>query len=317
MRTHPLCSHILSQVVLVIPTVYNIEVPDFYTNWMDTFEWLEIKWYAVLNLECYAKTFGVSTFMMLQLLRCVLPFIICVLVLLSGYIIAPITRLVQKRRALKRASQAAAGLAEDTDSESLAEKRPSINDVLFTLPAALFVTFIFMPHAALGVFALWNCVPYETRDAELGGKQSVAYLQDDAAIRCDGSDDEYAKSQTLAITFLFIWPIFVPLAFWMLVFKCRKPVITRRPTALSRACVFLFKEYNQDHMWWEPVDILRKLLLTGFILLIPQDAAFLRLFTAMFITFTYLLLLLVVQPFKRFDNHACSVGRLPSAEPTP
>ena len=41
-------------------------------------------------------------------------------------------------------------------------------------------------------------------------------------------------------------------------------------SALAHAAVFLYDDYREAFFWWEPLEMMRKLTVTGFILLVPQ-----------------------------------------------
>ena len=53
---------------------------------------------------------------------------------------------------------------------------------------------------------------------------------------------------------------------------------------------------------------MRKLSLVAFVLLIPEDKAYLRLIMATLVTFFFLVLLLVVEPFKSGSDGIVAVG---------
>ena len=43
------------------------------------------------------------------------------------------------------------------------------------------------------------------------------------------------------------------------------------PSRLSRATTFLTNSYEPFAFWWEPLEMCRKLALTGWVLLIPEE----------------------------------------------
>jgi hypothetical protein len=46
-------------------------------------------------------------------------------------------------------------------------------------------------------------------------------------------------------------------------------VLTGIPTSLSQATAFLWADYRKSCYWWEPIEMFRKLILTGAVLLQP------------------------------------------------
>ena len=66
-----------------------------------------------------------------------------------------------------------------------------------------------------------------------------------------------------------MWPIGVPLLYAVLLWTSRTALINRRPTRMSSAIGFLSDDYSADAFWWEPVEMCRKLALTGAMLSNP------------------------------------------------
>ena len=64
----------------------------------------------------------------------------------------------------------------------------------------------------------------------------------------------------------------------------------------------LYDRYRVDTMWWELVEVTRKITLTGFLLLMPQDISFYRLVVALMLSVGYLALVQAARPFRRLDN---------------
>lgn len=59
---------------------------------------------------------------------------------------------------------------------------------------------------------------------------------------------------------------------------------------------------------WEPLELLRKLVLTSFVLLIPSSQTFIRLVVALMLTIGFLTLYLQLKPFKADDNDLIAIG---------
>jgi len=60
----------------------------------------------------------------------------------------------------------------------------------------------------------------------------------------------------------------------------------------------LTRDYTPSYFWWEWVELLRKLLLTGFVLSVPESAAFLRLVAAVLFSVLFLVGQTLLKPFK-------------------
>ena len=128
----------------------------------------------------------------------------------------------------------------------------------------------------------------------------------DASVECYTEDH---KSITdLAIGFIVLWPVGSLVLFTALLFACHKPLQAKTPTALTRATAFLHREYKTTFYWWEALELARKLVLTGFVLLIPEENALLRLVVATLICSFYVALVAATKPYKRVEDSVLAVA---------
>ena len=128
----------------------------------------------------------------------------------------------------------------------------------------------------------------------------------DASIEC--GTDEHGSVTELAFGLIALWPAGSLILFTSLLVACYKPLRAKRPNALTRATAFLHREYEKTWYWWEAVELARKLVLTGFVLLIPEERAFVRLVVATLVCSFYAVVLAVVQPFKRVEDNVLAVA---------
>ena len=73
-------------------------------------------------------------------------------------------------------------------------------------------------------------------------------------------------------------------------------------TQLGRATSFLTADYKSRAAYWEPLEMLRKLVLTGFVLRLPDSAEMSRLLVAITMSIAFLALQLSIKPFKRVED---------------
>ena len=131
-------------------------------------------------------------------------------------------------------------------------------------------------------------------------------MRQDASVEC-GSDD-HGPITGLAIGFIALWPAGSLVLFTSLLAACYKPLQAKTPNALTRATAFLHREYEQNWYWWEAVELARKLVLTGFVLLIPEERAFVRLVVATLVCSCYAVALAAVRPYKRVEDNVIAVA---------
>ena len=63
----------------------------------------------------------------------------------------------------------------------------------------------------------------------------------------------------------------MPLGFLALLLRVRKPVAAQRATPLSRATRFLWRDYSARFLFWEVLDLVRKIFLTSMVLFIDSE----------------------------------------------
>ena len=131
-------------------------------------------------------------------------------------------------------------------------------------------------------------------------------MRQDASVECGTDDHESIKN--LAIGFIVLWPVGSLVLFTSLLAACYKPLQAKSPNALTRATGFLHREYKKTWCWWEAVELARKLVLTGFVLLIPEKNAFLRLMVATLVCSCYGFMLAAVRPYKRVEDNVLAVA---------
>ena len=165
-------------------------------------------------------------------------------------------------------------------------------------PVDLFVAFLLCPTVSKGIFDTWDCTRYELNGAT-GNVRT--FLIADLQIVCGGNDypEEYNTITTIAYFFLLLWPIGMPLIFFLVLFPNREALRQRRSTRMVQATAFLHKEYDPTFYWWEIVTLTQRLVLTGWVLLIPVENEIWRFFFGLLTAFGYLSLIQFVQPYKR------------------
>ena len=117
-------------------------------------------------------------------------------------------------------------------------------------------------------------------------------------ITCSSDDAQYQSLNSFFVTFLMLW-LLVPLSGLALVISVQTSVRAQRPSNLANACRFLWRDYDTSFLYWEVLDMLRKMLLTALILFVDTefgDIRILRLWIATFVSGAYLALLALARP---------------------
>ena len=131
-------------------------------------------------------------------------------------------------------------------------------------------------------------------------------MRQDASVECGTS--EHDSITLLAIFLLLLWPFGSLALYTSLLAACYRPLQAKTANALTEATAFLHREYKRRWYWWEAVELARKLVLTGAVLLIPEERAFLRLVVATLICSCYAVGLAAVRPYKRIEDSVLAVA---------
>ena len=164
--------------------------------------------------------------------------------------------------------------------------------VLRVLPLTLAVLFALVPTVASRIFSSFSCAVFGYDDATGATR---AFLAADYAIECH--TDEHGSLRGLAGGLIVLWPVGVPALFAWLLYVAHHSGKASGP--LPSAVRFLHDEYEDAHRYWELVELGRKLLLNGFVFLIPLEHALLRLLLAIVVSVSHTVLLQQAQPYKQ------------------
>jgi len=167
---------------------------------------------------------------------------------------------------------------------------------------AILVAYLVLPSISRSIFKAKQCVSY---DINVFTGERRSYLVADLDVLCSADDDEYRGLDAYFWAFFVLWPILVPLAFLTLLLWIRSEVRAQRVTPLARACRFLWRDYDPHFLFWEVVDLSRKLFLASLVLFIDSEhgsGKMLRLVVATIVSALYLAALALARPFKRSDD---------------
>ncbi len=200
------------QCITLIPTVYEVTLPNEYYSWMRVFNWIDFDWDELfVPGDCLPGGFGARL-----LLRGLVP-LGCILVMV------PIgaTIIVTQQRLKGRHVSKGQGLRA-------------------MLPYVLFVLFCFVASISYGLFAAWSCLKVEVAPGDF--KQ---FLRADLSVECSDpwyDNPEYRDIVVVASVLVALWPVGVPLLFFLVLYPEREAIRNRRETAGTRATAFLHRE---------------------------------------------------------------------------
>ena len=163
------------------------------------------------------------------------------------------------------------------------------------LPLTLGLTFLVVPSTSTRIFRAFLCETFQ-----YDGDTTRRYLYADLTLSCDS--DEYETTQDTAFVMLALWPVGIPLLYTALLWASRVTIRRGQTTQLSLATRYLWGDYEAATFWWEPLEMCRKLTLTGWVLVIRGNAEQARVIVALFVSIIFFGLNLRFRPLRAQDN---------------
>ena len=170
-----------------------------------------------------------------------------------------------------------------------ASERPRLHHAIAggtvdALPVLLPLSYLCVTNVANQAFAVFDCVSFQV-DAASG--QRRYYMSSDYSVVCDRADDSYNRLWNLGCI-LVVTVTSLPLLYFVLLFNSRRAICDHAPTLTSRSCHFLWLDYWPDYWWFEPFNQVRKLFLTGFVMMMPERMPHARTLSAEVVTLSYI-----------------------------
>ena len=189
-----------------------------------------------------------------------------------------------------------------TDVPAIGQQRPlqaARESMKAMLPFVLVALFALVPSVSASAFSVFSC-------EEFGGGRddSRSFLYADYAVECDTSEHE--QLIVLSAWLIALWPVGVAALFCGLLVAVHTEAAWVQP--IRHAVTFLHDEYTPNHIYWELFELLRKLVLNGFVFLIPQKHTLLRLLLAILISISHLILLQAARPYKQESTSTVAIA---------
>ena len=142
----------------------------------------------------------------------------------------------------------------------LCRGRCAASELLETsLPYVLQLGFLVYPIITNKAFEAFSCFKFTESQ----------WLKADVTIQC--GSPEHVEAKRLAWAAIAIYPVGMILVVSALLFKARRAILSRRHTLLSSAISFLYREFETQFFWWELVEMLRRFVLVG-LMVLAQDS---------------------------------------------
>ena len=162
----------------------------------------------------------------------------------------------------------------------------------------LIVIFTFLPNVSRAIFSVWVCVWYE----DVPGAAPVGFLRKDVSIQC--GTNEHDALQALAFALVLLWPVGMVGVFIGILFHNRKQLRAGEAHSTSaKAARFLTSGFKDKYFYWELVELMRRLLVSGWVTLIPYDKMFFRSTFVLLISFMLVVLTALAHPWSQPEDN--------------
>jgi hypothetical protein len=140
------------------------------------------------------------------------------------------------------------------------------------LKVFLVCSFLSLPGISIFIFRTFSCIDIDPDN--VGGR----YLQADYSINCNSSRYEWGRSY--AIGMVFVYPVGVTGYYAWLLFSHKDLIMNRQNQNLSESekqmiepLSFLFSAYEPRYWYWELIETVRRVVLTGVLVMFRQGTS--------------------------------------------
>jgi hypothetical protein len=271
------------QIITIFGSTYSVRLPHYYWDWMRYFDFLSFEWDELLGVPAGCLASGFSRVLLLTSLA---P--------LGG--IAVVFMVLTLRDEFARTSTEHSGSALSRLGAALS------NGLLATTPFALLVTFAFVPSVSANIFKAWSCQGYGSTQTE-----KIYYMREDLSIECYTSDAHKAAVD-VAIVLMVVWPIGIVVLYAVLLLVARRPLLSRTPNPLVRSTSFLHRDYHPECFYWELIELVRRIVLTGWVLLIDEANSFVRILVGLMVSVTMFTITVIRKPYRHMEDHYLAIS---------
>ena len=153
----------------------------------------------------------------------------------------------------------------------------------------LLLLFLVLPATSTTIFRAFLC------DGNFG-VEGANFLEADYKLSCDS--DEYQRLRVVAIVGIIMYPIGVNVLYATLLWRSRGSI--RHDGADITHLSFLYQSYKPEYFFYEVVDSVRRIVLTGALVFVPERD---RAAVATLLALCFLLVHEETKPFKEWTNN--------------
>ena len=143
----------------------------------------------------------------------------------------------------------------------------------------LVFTYLILPFTSVQIFQTFSCQDVDPDDVDSGDDR---YMTVDYSVSCSSSKYEFGF--IWAIVSILVYPVGIPAYYFYILYSVRHDIMSRGDSVVSEVAsgeadvrlnpIRLLYEYYRPELWfWEVVETLNRLFLTGVLVVIAQGSA--------------------------------------------
>jgi hypothetical protein len=145
------------------------------------------------------------------------------------------------------------------------------------------VVFLLYPSLCTRIFLLFNCRSID----------ELQYLEADLSIQC--WDTNHTTAIVFAIFFIFFYVLGIPFGYVYILYHAKNNLYSSEQ--LKQRFGMLFLAYEPEYWWWEAVEMVKKMILTGGLLIISRSSPA-QILVGFLFSLMYLIFLIRYEPFE-------------------
>ena len=126
---------------------------------------------------------------------------------------------------------------------------------LRSLKVAVFISYCTLPSVTRSLFLAFQSESFGFDDLT---SETKSYLT--ASLDIEFGSAAHRPIITLAVVFIVLWPLAMPLIYALLLYRCRRSIQNHQPSPLSRAIRFLWSDYEDSYYWYEMIALIKRLV---------------------------------------------------------
>jgi hypothetical protein len=259
------------QIVTALPFVLKLHFPPIFDGLLTKMSVINLNIFSDLGITC-SQDLNYIDYLYFVTIG---PLIICFLLFLIFLFEFALTRMNPKKVGVLKRTRS---MTEDAN-------------LLYGKYLLIFLigSFLVLPGISIYIFRTFTCINLDP-DSEVKGDD--VYLMADYSISC--TSEAYYRARSYAVIMVFVYPIGVPLVYYLLLWSHKSLILRRKEIELSEyekklilPFSSLYGAYEPQFYYWEVIETFRRIALTGALVLVNPGSG-LQIVVALLVSFLFI-----------------------------